>query len=247
MHVVVHVSKALVCTFVGLFILAQNGCIVPSQQALRTNESLAQNTKGSDVSSVQPDRPLLKPRIPEKEGSKETPEKPDAIVPGRESEDQSGSEQLTTQHPYQKEHSRTESHDALPVAERKPKPFLEDSQQRKSDEHKWEDQAVKDAAIEIARSFPQTKKIKICYSINDDEWWVTLYDFTDSFIDLKQFTWNRETKKLEPFLVLKKIPPNRLQEHLSEEESGKACEVVDSPFSSNLSSEPVRPPETTKK
>jgi hypothetical protein len=92
----------------------------------------------------------------------------------------------------------------------------------------WEDTRVKSAATDLANTRPTVKKFKICYSVKDDEWWVTLYEPADDFIELKQFTWNRDSEKLEELLVMKRIPAAGLEKHLKEEEPGRACEVHDS-------------------
>ncbi len=92
---------------------------------------------------------------------------------------------------------------------------------------RWEDQKVKRAALRIAENLSAVKKMKICYAIDKDEWWVVLYDEVGPSIDLKQFIWNREEERLEPFLVLKRIPSSQLETHLTKRRPGRACEVVD--------------------
>jgi hypothetical protein len=102
---------------------------------------------------------------------------------------------------------------------------LTDPEKRKH----WEDEKVKQAALEMAKSFPGARKIKICYAIDDDEWWITIYDDEGSSIDLKQFVWDREKEILEPFLVLKRIPRTGMERHAREKRPGKACRVIDLP------------------
>lgn len=97
----------------------------------------------------------------------------------------------------------------------------------KAGSRQWEDQKVKQAALELAHEFQGIKKGKICYSVKTDEWWVVLYEDIGSLYDVKQYTWNRDQEKLEQFLVLKKIGKNRLQEDINERESDKACEPLD--------------------
>jgi hypothetical protein len=94
-------------------------------------------------------------------------------------------------------------------------------------DRKWEDQKVKAAATELARRAPGIKKLKVCYAVKEDEWWVTLYEELGPGFDLKQYTWNREQDRLEPFLVSKTIPADRLQSQLAEHEPDMACEVMD--------------------
>jgi hypothetical protein len=106
-----------------------------------------------------------------------------------------------------------------------PKPFVETGAAKSPEKREWEDQKIREAAMEMAKGLPQVSKIKVCYAVKDDEWWVTFYDNAGAFTELKQYTWNRDLEKLEAFLVLKRIPSSRVQQHLTEEEPGKACDV----------------------
>lgn len=91
----------------------------------------------------------------------------------------------------------------------------------------WEDQKVKSAAVELAKTLPSVKKMKICYEVKHDEWWAILYEDSGSMIELKQFVWNRQQEKFEPHLVMQRIPATQLQQHLVESGPGRACEPVD--------------------
>jgi hypothetical protein len=93
--------------------------------------------------------------------------------------------------------------------------------------HEWEDQRVKTAAMKLAKESGNVKKGKICYSAKTDEWWVVLYEDAGSAFEVKQFIWDREREKMEPFLVLKRIGKDRLEEDLMTREPGKACEAFD--------------------
>jgi hypothetical protein len=114
---------------------------------------------------------------------------------------------------------------AVPKQEEKPLKPEPAPAQRKV----WEDQKVKAAAQEMAKSFPAVRKIQVCYQIEADEWWVALCDDMGPEIDMKQFTWNREQEKLEPFLVVKRIPASRLETHLATKRPGMACETLEPP------------------
>lgn len=92
-----------------------------------------------------------------------------------------------------------------------------------------EDQQVKNAALEMARAFPSVVKIRVCYAVDGDQWWVTLYDDTGTAIDLKQYTWNRQLEKLDPYLVLKRIPRSQLHADIARKKQGTVCEVIDPP------------------
>lgn len=90
----------------------------------------------------------------------------------------------------------------------------------------WEDQKVKRSAMQMLKKYPTVKKVKICYAVKDDEWWVILYDDLDTHYELRQFTWDRDQGRLRPFLVLKRLARNQLQEHLTASEPDRACEVL---------------------
>lgn len=96
-------------------------------------------------------------------------------------------------------------------------------------EERWDDQKVKDAALRLAKRFPATQKIKICYATKDDEWWVIFYEDAGSYYELRQFVWDRDTDKLQPFLVLKRIDRHELNEHVAAAEPDRACESMDPP------------------
>lgn len=93
----------------------------------------------------------------------------------------------------------------------------------------WELQQVKAAAIKKATGIPTVLKIKVSYAVDSDEWWVILYDDRGPLIDLKQYVWNRETQKLEPFLVLRQIAKSQLERHLTEKLPGRVSHILDYP------------------
>jgi hypothetical protein len=98
---------------------------------------------------------------------------------------------------------------------------------RRAQEARWEDSKVKNAAKEIATGLPSVKKIQVCYAVDSDEWWVSLYDDVGTDIDIRQFIWNREQETLEPFLVLNRIPKTRLNAHISRKTRDRACETLE--------------------
>ncbi|MBI5570154.1 MAG: hypothetical protein HY914_09435 [Desulfomonile tiedjei] len=91
----------------------------------------------------------------------------------------------------------------------------------------WEDQRIKGAAQQLAKQSAGVKKGKVCYSVKNDEWWVILYQDSADAYDVKQFVWNREQERLEPFLVVTRIAKSRLEDHLNGSEHGRTCEVLD--------------------
>jgi len=96
-----------------------------------------------------------------------------------------------------------------------------------SGQRSWEDEKVKSAALHVAKNIPNVRKIQMCYALEEDEWWVSLFDDIGVAVDVKQFVWNRDLQILEPFLVQKRIPRGQLDEYLSRRPPGRACEVID--------------------
>lgn len=97
----------------------------------------------------------------------------------------------------------------------------------KSDETEWEDQKVRHAAMGLRDAHGPAQKMKLCYAVKDDEWWVTFYEDAGSHYELKQYVWDRDLERLEPFLVLKRVGKERFDQHLSMGEPDRACEVID--------------------
>lgn len=207
-----------------------------------SDQRLIKPTIPSDNESDDQERPLpqLKPLVPEKALQGTEPSADQTVASEKQAPEQKVSappvpnvmeppkEAPHAIVPESKPQQRLEHKESGPAAY-SPKPTATDPQNHIGDRtgKDWEDQKVRAAAHELAKSYSGVKKIKVCYSVKDDEWWVTLYDFTGSYIDLKQFTWNRDLDKLESFLVLNRIPLSRLQNHLNEEQSGRACEVLE--------------------
>jgi hypothetical protein len=100
---------------------------------------------------------------------------------------------------------------------------------------KPEDEAgqVKAAALELAKILGNIKKAKICYAGKDKEWWAIYYQDIESAIDVRQFFWNSDTEKLEPFLVLKRIPQAKMDSDFKKEETGKTCSEITLPAPSS--------------
>ena len=205
--------------FVALF---GSGCIVPSQEALRKADSSLQQPQTPQSQASTEGSALLKPVIPSSTEATPQPSTP----PDNDSVKLEGPERmpaLSTDNPFEEK--------PVPTAENsKPeKPLPAPIEQTAHVKQDWEDQKVREAAIEMAKASPLVRQIKICYAVKAHEWWVILYEQGDGFIELKQFIYNKESEKLDPFLVVKRIPTTRLQQHLSEEEPGKACEIVEPP------------------
>ncbi len=105
------------------------------------------------------------------------------------------------------------------------------------------DPDVRKAALEKAAGLSAVEYMKICHSADKDEWSVILYDNIGLFIDVKQYDWNKEKRKLERVLALKQIMHSKLEANLRKKEGGKTCEVFYRPRggSSLFAWQPVDP------
>lgn len=189
------------------------GCIIPSQEALR-NPGIADQSQSQDkLGKTSANRGLIKPYIPSETAA-------DQIASGQQPSADQSLENPTPTSTVSQGEKTTEAPVIAPTSpDGKAGP---DTKGRK-----WEDQKVKAAATELARGLPGIKRLKVCYAVKEDEWWVTMYEQSGPAFELKQYTWSREQDKLEPFLVTKRIPADRLEAHLTEHEPDMACEVVD--------------------
>lgn len=202
--------------------LLGSGCIVPSQEGMRKADLSLQRPSDSQPEMKTGSGPLIKPSIPQESAATSpaprTPENASARP-----EDAAQRPTVGTDNPF----------------DEKPKPKAEPPKTYEAPQppagpkgpakQEWEDQKVREAAVEMAKASPEVKKIKICYAVKEHEWWVVLYERGEGYFELKQFIWNKESERLEPYLVVKRIPAARLQQHLTEEEPGKACEVMELP------------------
>jgi hypothetical protein len=234
----------------GIATIIGAGCIVPSQQAVRTGDVPQQNGTTLRSGPSAPPQGLIKPTIPEERRYAGQPDSEPQPLPAGQPEagvPPTAAEQEDPNMPLQPGDRARENPEAFPATDPAPrtpatkadqlnavqlhprtsKPVPEGGGGRPHEKREWEDQKIKEAAKELSKSFPNVTKIKVCYSVKDDEWWVTLYDKAGAFTELKQYTWNRDQEKLEVFLVLKRIPSTRVQQQLTEEEVGKACDIIE--------------------
>ena len=82
---------------------------------------------------------------------------------------------------------------------------------------------VKRAALEVIKELSSPKKYMICHDEIKDEWSLTVFDDIGNVLDVKRYYWNMETEKMEPFLVLNRIPKSHLKDELSKKGLGKNC------------------------
>jgi hypothetical protein len=97
------------------------------------------------------------------------------------------------------------------------------SRQTKPEKPLSDEDKVKRAALEVIKGLSSPKKYMICHDEIKDEWSLTVFDDIGGVLDVKQYFWNMETEKLEPFLVLNRIPKSHLKDELSKKGLGKNC------------------------
>jgi hypothetical protein len=88
---------------------------------------------------------------------------------------------------------------------------------------------VQEAALDLAKTLDNIKKAKVCYSSKGKEWWVVFYQEINSAVEVKQFFWNPDSEKFEPFLVLKRIPRAKMDSDFKKDEPEKKCTVLTLP------------------
>lgn len=84
---------------------------------------------------------------------------------------------------------------------------------------------VKKAALQVIKELASPQKYLICHDEIKDEWSLTVFDDIGHILDVKQYYWNMETEKMEPFLVLNRIPKSHLNDELSKKSLGKNCKT----------------------
>ncbi len=88
---------------------------------------------------------------------------------------------------------------------------------------KWEFGAVKDVILQLTKEAPDVRHMKVCYSAEDDEWWITLYQLKGAAYDLKTNIWSRNHDRPEPFLLKKTIDRRNLERHLAAKDDETRC------------------------
>jgi gamma-glutamylcyclotransferase (GGCT)/AIG2-like uncharacterized protein YtfP len=90
-----------------------------------------------------------------------------------------------------------------------------------------EEQEVKIMAKDLARTYPNVKKAKICYDSQEDEWWITLYEDQGFYCELRQYAWSFTENALNKFLRVERVSKKKLAGHLAKKEPRKSCQVLE--------------------
>jgi hypothetical protein len=206
------------------------GCLLPSQETLKKSSWPGQGTSVPEPEARSTQQTLLKPVIPPETSSKT--ESDDAPTSAPQAEPPQKIAAAPQPSPSAAPAASDASAAARPTSA-KPEP------ETKPGTKQWEDEKIKTLALDVAQNSPAVVRLKACYYVKHDEWWVIAYEDTGGPIELKQYIWNRDQERLEPFLVLKTIARDRLEEHLNSSEPDRACEVIPLPPKES------KPPERT--
>jgi len=220
----VNPAPALVIFLIAFGVSSITGCIVPSQESVKGPSWPAQQPRTSESEGKLPGQGLVKPFIPP------------------ESEQGSGTRDAASRIAKQDQSDTAEPQGHIKAEQSTPAPGQPSAApsgpartepEPKSSAKTWEDEKVKALALELGKTGSAGAKMKICYAVKKDEWWVILYEDTGSVFELKQYSWNRNENKLEPFLVFKTVPKDNIEEHLKATEPDRACEVLEIPAKEN--------------
>ncbi len=154
------------------------GCLIPSQESLKKNAWPVQGTSVPESESKPPsDQPLVKPVIPPEISSTTESDSAQSKVPEQEAS--------------QKIAAAPQS--APPAAAARPEPPKETEQtpgqakpEGNTQSKQWEDEKVKSLALELAKNSVVVTRVKVCYSVKNDEWWIIAYEDTGGPIEIKQ-------------------------------------------------------------
>ena len=211
-------AQALVISLVVFGVSILTGCLVPSQDTLKQPSWPSQRPRTSESGKKSPEQALVKPFIPpETETGGEPPTQGAKLTKQDQSQNTKPRAQTKSEQPPPGKPAEVSSEPAAKESE--PKPSTKT----------WEDEKVKALALELAKGAPAGTRVKVCYAVKKDEWWVILYEDAGTVFNLKQYTWDREQNKLEQFLVLKTVPKDRIEEDLRASEPERACEVLKVP------------------
>jgi hypothetical protein len=101
--------------------------------------------------------------------------------------------------------------------------------QKASSEDKLQEKLRRDS-YELARDLGAVVAMKLCHDKKTGEWWLTLYRDTETAIDVRQFIWSLDKDEFTPFLVVKRIPKEKLTDHLKGKEQGRTCVELPAPL-----------------
>jgi hypothetical protein len=86
--------------------------------------------------------------------------------------------------------------------------------------------AILSAAVDQAKALGTVEKMKVCYRTDQGEWWISIYHHLGAAVDVKRFVWDRHSKTLKPFLVVKRVTKSKLDSELEKQDPGDSCEIL---------------------
>jgi hypothetical protein len=192
-----------------ILLSTQSSCVLRSSDTMREPEvAPAGRNVASQALAAPRSRGLIRPVIPHESAGEK-----DSSVPGGQPSSGSDGPAGTSTAPV----AGSQQPNAVPDAR--------ESRKRRE----WEDQKVKQIALDLAAKTPGVKKIKVCLAFKNDEWLIVLYKDVGSAYELKQYFWSKDRPEPEAYLVFERVPKSRLAEHLSKTDPDRACETLDPP------------------
>jgi len=189
---------------VPIMMLAAQGCIAQFQEAIRKQGGVVQPTDETATLQTPPAGHATElAAIPETRAE-----------PAKDS----------LQKPVVQQEQTAQGTDANPTKKLVKPKFLYDLEAPPGEE------VVKEAAVKKAQESKSVVNVKICHRSPRDEWWITIYHDLGNIIDVKQFIWNRQEEKWEPFTVFEQISRNKLKVHLTGNKPGSRCEILSPPW-----------------
>jgi len=82
-------------------------------------------------------------------------------------------------------------------------------------------------AGDLAKRLRSVRTIRLCYDNKEKEWWISLYEDSGGFFEVRQFIWSPLKDKPEPFLVQERITRARLEAHLTAARKDFTCQVLE--------------------
>jgi len=207
---------------VSVAILILSGCIGRSQKAATPEEQAVRQTNAEEPREREKDtgRALSKPAVSNASGQTVSRRGQDRL------ETRGNRGDHLPEHIADRPAERGEGRGPGRKVLRGNEPVAGSSSGRETGSQQSEESTARRLAIKLAAELPSIERMRICHAVQDEEWWITLYQDSDSFYDLKQFIWSVGMDKPEPFLVVKRVSKERVESHFTEKDPGRVCSAV---------------------
>lgn len=117
--------------------------------------------------------------------------------------------------------------------------YLASMPQKFLSSNRSEERQAREHAGKLAAELGDIRKIKLCYDREGQEWWISLYEESGPFFEVRQYTWNAYRQSPQVLLVQEKIAKEGLERHLKDHSWGMKCQVFSSPGAKRWVARPV--------